>query len=101
MFLGIASSSNSRLLRKPEEEEEKRKKQKKRRRRDSMELMELVENEPNARPFQCDWQTCNKVRTWKTAEGEGCTDAVRRASTESPIFSAIIASTPMSGPTRA
>jgi hypothetical protein len=23
--------------------------------------MELVENEPNARPFQCDWQTCNKV----------------------------------------
>jgi len=24
--------------------------------------MELVENEPNARPFQCDWQVCNKVR---------------------------------------
>ena len=28
-----------------------------------MDVMELVENEPNARPFQCDWQTCNKVRT--------------------------------------
>ena len=27
-----------------------------------MELMELVENEPTARPFQCDWQQCNKVR---------------------------------------
>jgi hypothetical protein len=26
-----------------------------------MDVMELVENEPNARPFQCDWQTCNKV----------------------------------------
>ncbi|KAH8670285.1 hypothetical protein BGZ60DRAFT_375553 [Tricladium varicosporioides] len=25
-----------------------------------MDVMELVENEPNARPFQCDWQTCNK-----------------------------------------
>ncbi|WYZ36665.1 hypothetical protein EsH8_II_000171 [Colletotrichum jinshuiense] len=25
-----------------------------------MELMELVENEPTARPFQCDWQSCNK-----------------------------------------
>ncbi|KAK6860928.1 hypothetical protein PG995_004564 [Apiospora arundinis] len=25
-----------------------------------MELMELVENEPTARPFQCDWQNCNK-----------------------------------------
>lgn len=25
-----------------------------------MELMELVENEPTARPFQCDWQACNK-----------------------------------------
>lgn len=23
--------------------------------------MELVENEPTARPFQCDWQSCNKV----------------------------------------
>lgn len=26
-----------------------------------MELMELVENEPTARPFQCDWQSCTKV----------------------------------------
>lgn len=26
-----------------------------------MDVMELVENEPNARPFQCDWQTCAKV----------------------------------------
>jgi hypothetical protein len=26
-----------------------------------MDVMELVENEPNARPFQCDWQPCNKV----------------------------------------
>lgn len=26
-----------------------------------MELMELVENEPTSRPFQCDWQACNKV----------------------------------------
>lgn len=25
-----------------------------------MELMELVENEPTARPFQCDWQACTK-----------------------------------------
>ncbi|KAK3683974.1 hypothetical protein B0T22DRAFT_267244 [Podospora appendiculata] len=25
-----------------------------------MELMELVENEPTTRPFQCDWQTCGK-----------------------------------------
>ncbi|CAM1509948.1 Fc.00g002830.m01.CDS01 [Cosmosporella sp. VM-42] len=25
-----------------------------------MELMELVENEPTARPFQCDWELCNK-----------------------------------------
>ncbi|ETS77482.1 hypothetical protein PFICI_11356 [Pestalotiopsis fici W106-1] len=25
-----------------------------------MELMELVENEPTARPFQCDWQSCDK-----------------------------------------
>ncbi|KAH8878655.1 hypothetical protein GQ53DRAFT_85858 [Thozetella sp. PMI_491] len=25
-----------------------------------MELMELVENEPTSRPFQCDWQQCNK-----------------------------------------
>ncbi|KAH8594799.1 hypothetical protein B0O99DRAFT_513465 [Bisporella sp. PMI_857] len=25
-----------------------------------MDVMELVENEPNSRPFQCDWQTCNK-----------------------------------------
>ncbi|KAH8714315.1 hypothetical protein BGZ61DRAFT_209627 [Ilyonectria robusta] len=25
-----------------------------------MELLELVENEPTARPFQCDWQSCNK-----------------------------------------
>ena len=26
-----------------------------------MELMELVENEPTAGPFQCEWQTCEKV----------------------------------------
>ncbi|KAK2022061.1 hypothetical protein LX32DRAFT_516655, partial [Colletotrichum zoysiae] len=25
-----------------------------------MELMELVENEPTARPFLCNWQSCNK-----------------------------------------
>ncbi|KAI0143051.1 hypothetical protein GGR57DRAFT_495432 [Xylariaceae sp. FL1272] len=25
-----------------------------------MELMELVDNEPTARPFQCDWQSCSK-----------------------------------------
>ncbi|KAI2471530.1 hypothetical protein F4781DRAFT_101134 [Annulohypoxylon bovei var. microspora] len=25
-----------------------------------MELMELVDNEPTARPFQCDWPSCNK-----------------------------------------
>ncbi|KAM7193354.1 hypothetical protein V8F20_008404 [Naviculisporaceae sp. PSN 640] len=25
-----------------------------------MELMELVENEPTTRPFQCDWQSCGK-----------------------------------------
>ncbi|KAI9055204.1 hypothetical protein LZ554_000168 [Drepanopeziza brunnea f. sp. 'monogermtubi'] len=25
-----------------------------------MDVMELVENEQNARPFQCDWQTCSK-----------------------------------------
>lgn len=27
-----------------------------------MELMELVDNEPTARPFQCDWVGCKKVR---------------------------------------
>lgn len=27
-----------------------------------MELMELVDNEPTARPFQCDWDGCGKVR---------------------------------------
>ncbi|KAH7142649.1 hypothetical protein B0J13DRAFT_676009 [Dactylonectria estremocensis] len=26
-----------------------------------MELLELVENEPTARPFQCDWQSCTKT----------------------------------------
>ncbi|PQE12306.1 hypothetical protein CJF31_00000495 [Rutstroemia sp. NJR-2017a BVV2] len=25
-----------------------------------MDVMELVENEQNARPFQCDWKTCSK-----------------------------------------
>ncbi|KAH8178299.1 zinc finger, c2H2 type domain-containing protein [Sarocladium implicatum] len=25
-----------------------------------MELMELVDNEPTARPFQCDWQSCDR-----------------------------------------
>ncbi|KAH7413492.1 hypothetical protein BKA64DRAFT_355945 [Cadophora sp. MPI-SDFR-AT-0126] len=25
-----------------------------------MDVIELVENTPNARPFQCDWQTCSK-----------------------------------------
>ncbi|KAI1330763.1 hypothetical protein F5Y16DRAFT_342568 [Xylariaceae sp. FL0255] len=25
-----------------------------------MELLELVDNEPTARPFQCDWESCNK-----------------------------------------
>ncbi len=28
-----------------------------------MELMELVDHEPAPRPFRCDWQSCNKVRT--------------------------------------
>lgn len=27
----------------------------------NMELMELVDNEPMTRPFQCDWQSCDKV----------------------------------------
>jgi hypothetical protein len=26
-----------------------------------MDVMELVENKPTVRPFQCDWQTCSKV----------------------------------------
>lgn len=26
-----------------------------------MELMELVDNEPTTRPFQCDWDGCGKV----------------------------------------
>lgn len=26
-----------------------------------MELLELVEYEPTTRPFQCDWESCNKV----------------------------------------
>jgi hypothetical protein len=34
-----------------------------------MELMELVENEPTTRPFQCDWQTCTKVRELHFAKG--------------------------------
>ncbi|EXL64043.1 hypothetical protein FOPG_19687 [Fusarium oxysporum f. sp. conglutinans race 2 54008] len=25
-----------------------------------MELVEVVENEPSAHPFQCDWQSCTK-----------------------------------------
>ncbi len=29
-----------------------------------MELMELVENEPTTRPFQCDWASCGKVRSF-------------------------------------
>ena len=33
-----------------------------------MELLELVENEPTARPFQCDWQACSKVSM--PADGE-------------------------------
>ncbi|KAF5565023.1 zinc finger protein [Fusarium phyllophilum] len=32
-----------------------------------MELMELVENEPTARPFQCDWQSCTKERNLTNA----------------------------------
>lgn len=28
-----------------------------------MELMELVEGEPTTRPFQCDWESCIKVRS--------------------------------------
>ena len=31
-----------------------------------MELMELVENEPTTRPFECDWTSCGKVRPQPT-----------------------------------
>lgn len=27
-----------------------------------MEVMELVDNEPTIRPFQCTWESCGKVR---------------------------------------
>ena len=28
-----------------------------------MEVLELVDNEPTARAFKCNWETCGKVRT--------------------------------------
>jgi hypothetical protein len=36
-----------------------------------MDVMELVENEPNARPFECDWQACSKVRSTPQEVVEG------------------------------
>jgi len=30
--------------------------------RSTMELLELVDNEPTSRPFACDWSKCGKVR---------------------------------------
>jgi hypothetical protein len=58
-----------------------------------MDVMELVENEPNARPFQCDWQTCSKVCGSLMDDVEAGTDRKNRASTGSPIFKDIIEST--------
>ena len=36
-----------------------------------MELMELVENEPTTRPFQCDWASCGKVRPSRASSVPG------------------------------
>jgi hypothetical protein len=41
-----------------------------------MDVMELVENEPNARPFQCDWQTCNKVSNEVDFDTAASTDSL-------------------------
>lgn len=66
-----------------------------------MDVMELVENEPNARPFQCDWQTCNKVSISKELHKTAVTDEACRASTESLIYSVIIVFIRMRGLTHA
>lgn len=55
-----------------------------------MDVMELVENEQNARPFQCDWKTCTKVRT-TNAMNTTSADSKRRALTENLTFSVTIA----------
>lgn len=63
-----------------------------------MELLELVENEPTSRPFQCDWQSCNKVRI--SAEDEptetGANHPNIRALTGSRTYSATTEYIPMS-----
>jgi hypothetical protein len=57
-----------------------------------MDVMELVENEPNARPFQCDWQTCNKVSN-AVDRLERQLTACSRVSTENLTFKDITEST--------
>lgn len=58
--------------------------------------MELVENEPNARPFQCDWQACNKVRAVPRCWRETGL-ILSRASTGSLIYRDITEFTRMRG----
>jgi len=66
-----------------------------------MDVMELVENEPNARPFQCDWQTCSKVRRKDPESGKSMASIglmiFCRASTENQTFKDIIESIQMNG----
>jgi hypothetical protein len=66
-----------------------------------MDVMELVENETNARPFQCDWQTCNKVSNDVEFRLSGQLILCSRVSIENLTFKDIIASTQMRGRTHA
>lgn len=42
-----------------------------------MEPLETVDNEPTSRPFQCDWDACNKVRCYDSHIRPGLTDLYR------------------------
>ena len=69
-----------------------------------MDVMELVENEPNARPFQCDWKTCNKVdihhgNLGKVQATDHVANLYSRASIANQIYRDIIEFIPMSAHT--
>lgn len=68
-----------------------------------MDVMELVENEPNARPFQCDWQTCSKVSNYLGGwdPSSELTVPSSRASTGNLISRDITESIPMNARTLA
>lgn len=62
-----------------------------------MDVMELVENETNARPFQCDWNSCNKVYILSPfISSNESADIPLRVSIGSQIFKDIIEFTPTS-----